>query len=148
MSLSSPHPIWRAAGSPFEVSKAVIVARMLSGRYRTDRLARHWTSDNPNGLCRLPGCSGQVGDLVHILLHCPALAHSREKMITLWSAYMVSRPSLLPVIQLLNQIFFLSSCWILLACHWLFQPVAIIQTPSTTAYILVGLGATLPIFQD
>ena len=72
---------------------------MLSGRYRTDRLARHWTSDNPNGLCRLPGCSGQVGDLVHILLHCPALAHSREKMITLWSAYMVSRPSLLPVIK-------------------------------------------------
>ena len=47
MSLSTPHPIWTTAGSPFEVSKAVVSARMLSGRYRTDRLARHWSNSNP-----------------------------------------------------------------------------------------------------
>ena len=36
MSLARPHPIWWTAGSnPYEVSKAVIQCRMLSGRYRT-----------------------------------------------------------------------------------------------------------------
>ena len=99
MSLSTPHPLWLSAGSPYEVSKAVIASRMLSGRYRTDRLSRHWNKDNPNGLCRLPGCFDQEGDLHHILLHCPALSTSRSNMIKLWSSFMVSRPSLLPIIQ-------------------------------------------------
>ena len=69
MSLTSPHPLWLNAGSPFEVSKAVVVARMLSGRYRTDRLTRHWNKDNPHGFCRLPGCLHEEGNLAHILLH-------------------------------------------------------------------------------
>ena len=99
MSLSSPHPIWTCANSPYEVSKAVVASRMLSGRYRTDRLSRHWTSDNPDGLCRLPGCTNQEGNLTHILLYCPALSHSRANMIKLWSAFLVSRPFLLPVIK-------------------------------------------------
>ena len=99
MSLSAPHPIWTSAGSPYEVSKAVIAARMMSGRYRTDRLSRHWTYDNPDGLCRLPGCSDQEGNLQHILLTCPALFESRCKMISLWSSYMVSRTNLLPVVN-------------------------------------------------
>ena len=35
MSLSRTHPIWTSAGvSPYEVEKATIQARMLSGRYR------------------------------------------------------------------------------------------------------------------
>ena len=99
MSLSFPHPIWTSAGSPYEVGKAVIAARMLSGRYRTDTLSKHWTRDNPEGYCRLPGCSNQEGNLVHILLHCPALAASRARMISLWGAFMVTRPSLFPVIK-------------------------------------------------
>ena len=72
---------------------------MLSGRYRSDKQARFWTHDNPEGLCRLPGCHNQVGDLVHILLHCPALADSRARMISLWSSFLVSRPALLPIIR-------------------------------------------------
>ena len=99
MSLSSPHPIWTSSGSPYEVGKAVIAARMLSGRYRTDILSKHWTRDNPEGNCRLPGCSNQEGNLDHILLRCPALAASRARMISLWGAFMVSRPSLFPVIK-------------------------------------------------
>ena len=98
MSLSSPHPIWVHANSPYEVSKAVVTARMLSGRYRTDRLTRHWTQTNPEGLCRLPGCNDQEGTLSHILLSCPALSQSRSNMIRLWSSFMVSRPLLLPII--------------------------------------------------
>ena len=99
MSLSSPHPLWTSAGSPFEVSKAVISARMLSGRYRTDQLMRHWSSSNPDGLCRLPGCEGQLGTLAHILLHCPALSDAIAKCISHWSAFLVPRPWLLPVVS-------------------------------------------------
>ena len=99
MSLSNPHPIWLHARSPFEVGKAVIVARMISGRYKTDRLSRHWASDNPDGLCCLPGCMNQEGNLLHILLHCPALADTRAKMISFWSAFLVSKPALFPVVQ-------------------------------------------------
>ena len=92
MSLSSPHPLWTTAKSPFEVRKAVITARMLSGRYRTDRLMRHWSRSNPEGFCRLPGCHGKDGTLLHILLHCPALAETRANGISLWSSFLVSRP--------------------------------------------------------
>ena len=99
MSLRNPHPLWLNAGSPFEVSKAVVVGRMLSGRYRTDRLARHWTRDNPNGYCRLPGCHYEEGSLDHILLHCPALSPARQNVIKMWSNFLVSRPVLLPILR-------------------------------------------------
>ena len=99
MSLKTPHPLWTHAGSPYEIGKAVITARMLSGRYRTDQLTRHWTLSNPEGHCRLPGCTNNIGNLHHILLKCPALAESRARMISLWSSFMVSRPLLLPIIQ-------------------------------------------------
>ena len=98
MSLSTPHPVWTSAGSPFEVSKAVISARMLSGRYRTDKLMANWNLSNPDGLCRLPGCSGEVGTLLHILLHCPALIEARANVISHWSAFLVPRPWLLPTV--------------------------------------------------
>ena len=98
MSLSSPHPIWTKAGSPFEVKKAVISARMLSGRYRTDRLTRFWSKSNPRGLCRLPGCTGEEGSIQHILLFFPALAPSRTKQIKHWSSFLVPRPWLFPVV--------------------------------------------------
>ena len=99
MSLSSPHPMWTSAGSPFEVRKAVITARMLSGRYRTDRLMRHWSTSNPDGLCRLPTCEGQLGTLEHILLQCPALAAARADCIAHWSAFLVPRPWLFPIVS-------------------------------------------------
>ena len=55
MSLRSPHPLWTTAGSnSFEVSKAIVQAQMLSGRYPTDYLSRHWT--NRDGSCSLPSC--------------------------------------------------------------------------------------------
>ena len=98
MSLFFPHPIWTSTGSPFEVGKAVIVAQMLSGRYRTDRLTRHWTQSNPDGLCRLPGCLDQEGNLEHILLHCTALSEARSRVVSLISAFLVSRQELFPVI--------------------------------------------------
>ena len=82
MSLMKPHPLWTTCSSnPFEVNKAIIQARMLSGRYMTDQLSRHWTH-NKAGLCLLSGCNGySVGSLEHILLECPALQSTRKKMV-------------------------------------------------------------------
>ena len=71
---------------------------MLSGRHRTDRVTRHWTSSNPHGFCRLPGCEEEEGNLDHILLHCPALSLPRSKVISLISAFLVSRQELSPII--------------------------------------------------
>ena len=80
MSLSSLHSIWTTAGSPFEVGKAVVSARMLSVGYRTDKLMSHWNKSNPSGICRLPGCENEIGTLSHILLHCPGLIEARRKV--------------------------------------------------------------------
>ena len=45
-SLSTPHPIWTSAGSsPYKIKKAVVKARMLSGRYRMECLRRHWSEN-------------------------------------------------------------------------------------------------------
>ena len=82
MSLVKPHPIWSSCNSnPYEVNKAIIQARMLSGRYPTDKLCRHWTY-NRTGLCILQGCNGEsLGSLEHLLLSCPALQPSRHTSI-------------------------------------------------------------------
>ena len=73
-SLAHPHPIlWTAGPNPYEVAKAVVQCKMLSGRYRTELLARHWSS-NKNGFCLSPSCTAaQVQEsLKHILLWCPS----------------------------------------------------------------------------
>ena len=84
MSLCHPHPIWTTCGSnSFEVNKAVVQAKMLSGRYVTDKLSRHW-SHNKSGICCLPGCSGQeTGSLEHLMLFCPALSTTRSSLLDL-----------------------------------------------------------------
>jgi hypothetical protein len=56
---------------------------MLSGRYLTDRLQRHWTQ-NKSGKCLLPNCLPEAeGSLEHLLLHCQALSHTRSKLLCL-----------------------------------------------------------------
>ena len=83
-SLTSPHPIfWTAGSNPYEVSKAIIQSRMLSGRYRTALLTRHWSS-NRSGFCQATCCLEIEESLEHILLWCPQYASAREKLIRLW----------------------------------------------------------------
>ena len=98
MSLSSPHPIWSSASSPFEVSKAVVSAQMLSGRYRTEKLMSKWSTANPSGFCQLPGCHEELGTLQQILLECQYLFNARVKSISNWTAFLVPRPWLFPII--------------------------------------------------
>ena len=53
---------------------------MLSGRYPTDKLSRHW-KNNKSGLCSISGCTGQdFGSLDHILLFYPALYEARFRI--------------------------------------------------------------------
>ena len=100
MSLQKTHPLWQTCGSnPFEVDKAVIQARMLSGRYQTDQLARHWSS-NTEGICQLPSCTGrEVGSLEHFLLFCPALQSVRNRMFILASKVSEESENLYSIIQ-------------------------------------------------
>ena len=82
MSLEFPHPIYISAkSSSYEVTKAGVQALLLSGRYRTERLSRHWSA-NPNGYCLHPSCNrlGISEDVEHILLYCPSLSKTRASL--------------------------------------------------------------------
>ena len=84
MSLMKPHPIFSSAGpSPYETTKAAVQALFLSGRYRTERLCRHWSS-NKGGHCLLPACAEHkiLEDEEHILLHCASLSNTREWLVS------------------------------------------------------------------
>ena len=81
MSLAKPHPIWWTAGSnPYEVSKALIQCRMLSGRYRTYQLTSHWL-DSQSSQCPAPICQSSCETVEHILLHCPAYSLTRVNLL-------------------------------------------------------------------
>ena len=82
--LYDPHPIlWTASANPHEVTKAVIQCKMLSGRYRTAMLTKHWSS-NKSGWCPSPCCSAVEETLEHLLLWCPMYEQVRETMFRLW----------------------------------------------------------------
>ena len=83
MSLTKPHPIWSSLGSnPYEAAKAVQQARFLSGRYRSESLAKHW-SKNPNGFCLNPDClEKEVVETV--LVHYNAYNQSKKNLFALW----------------------------------------------------------------
>jgi hypothetical protein len=103
MSLCHPHPIWTSAGSsPYEVKKATVQARMLSGRYRTCWLRRHLSGDQ-SGNCKVPGCTGMPGTLQHLATgECPGLHSSLVKSVALWKSFLSDNPILFPVVKLFS----------------------------------------------
>ena len=105
MSLSKPHPLFTTAGSsPYEVTKSGVQALFLSGRYRTELLSRYWSS-NPEGFCLCPSCDGhQVKeDIEHILLYCPSLSPSRQRLYNFTSSYARSVPAICETILTLSR---------------------------------------------
>ena len=82
-----------AASNPFECSKSGILAKFASGRYRTDMLCRHW-GKNRSGFCQAPSCTTTPGTIEHILVTCPALSNTRERMYQMWLDKSVMFPSL------------------------------------------------------
>ena len=103
MSISSPHRLWASAGSsPSKIAMATVQAVMLSGRYRTEALCSHW-SKNRKGICLLsPLCANTVEDLPHILSICPALSHSRHKLLQYTREYSSKLPDNLKSLLLQN----------------------------------------------
>ena len=80
LSLLKPHPIWTSLdGNPYQAKAAKVQALFLSGRYRTERLCRFWSS-NSNGYCLLDSCLNlkYFDDYSHILLHCSGLIDERR----------------------------------------------------------------------
>jgi hypothetical protein len=101
MSLSGPSPLWTSCkDSQHEVRKATIQARMLSGRYRTCWLRRHWSGDT-SGVCRVPGCTGDSpGTLLHLATgQCPGLAAATTAAARHWSIFLHEHPALSPIIH-------------------------------------------------
>ena len=97
MSLLKPHPLLVTAGAhPYEVTKANVQALFLSGRYRTELLSRHWSS-NEQGFCLLPSCAGLClkEDLEHILLNCGSLAPTRQRL----SAFTINFSKTVPLLS-------------------------------------------------
>ena len=100
MSLAKPHSLWTTAGcSPYETAKATIQARMLSGRFRTEELASHW-SDNKEGLCLSPNCEREIEDIEHILVGCIALEPVRTRLRSSWQTHAIQTPYLHQLINL------------------------------------------------
>ena len=57
---------------------------MISGRYRSEDLTKHWTPSNRQGYCLANTCVEVAGSLEHILVECPALQQARTRQITMW----------------------------------------------------------------
>ena len=97
MSLSSPHPLWTTAGpSSSKVAMASVQSQMVSGRYRTEGLCRHWSMKNKEGHCLLSAaCTNTVEDIPHILLHCAGLNEIRAKLSLFTINYCKSIPAVI-----------------------------------------------------
>ena len=79
--LARPHAIWWTAGAnPYEVAKAVVQCRMISGRYRTLLLISNW-SENGESCCPATSCTETDESLEHILLECPAYSQIRTNLV-------------------------------------------------------------------
>ena len=94
-----PHPLWwTCQSSPSAVRAATVQAKMLSGRYRSCWLRRHWTHET--GACRLPGCGMSPGDVAHILCgECPALQEALSQTLTNIQEILSHHPVLLPPVH-------------------------------------------------
>ena len=100
---TGPHPLWWTCGSsPTAVRAATVQAKMLSGRYRSCFLRRHWTGET--GECRLPGCGRLPGDVAHLLsAECPALQPHLATTLLHLQDMLYPHPHLLPpVLAALN----------------------------------------------
>ena len=83
LSLASPHPIFTTAGpNRYAVTMASVQGVMLSGRYRTEALASHW-SESGSKYCKIPSCNDLkvVEDLKHILAKCDSLTSTRGNLL-------------------------------------------------------------------
>ena len=101
MSLTRPSTLWSSChGLPYEVRKATVQARMVSGRYRTCWFRRNF-GVGESGFCRVPGCTSDLpGTLEHLATgQCPGMATAVTAATTHWGGFLAGNPHLLPLIQ-------------------------------------------------
>ena len=86
MTLQRPHPLFTTCGAnPWETNKALVKSRLLSGRYQTDWLKRHWSPDNKEGWCILCLPDKSVpGSIEHFLGSCSSLKSKRAELLCYW----------------------------------------------------------------
>ena len=84
MSLSKPHLLWTTCqGNSYELNKATIQAKYLSGRFRTEKLLSHFAGTNSK-FCELHPETETVGDIHHHLVLCPKLQDCRAALFEYW----------------------------------------------------------------
>ena len=101
LSLSSPHPLWTSLDdNPYQASAARIQALFLSGRYRTERMCRHW-SRNKDGVCLLPSCRSLLisETIEHVLLHCTGLNDHRRRLELFTEKFAADKPVIQQIIS-------------------------------------------------
>ena len=103
ISLRKCHPIYTTCGlNTHEIEKAVTQGRLLSGRVKFERLARHFTT-NTAGLCSLSSFWGtslaHVGDIEHFLLSCPSLEIKRAYLRSQIQNFYIDHPELSDLIR-------------------------------------------------
>ena len=104
MSLSTPHPLITSCGSnPYEINKAVIQLKLLSGRYRTDKLLAHFHKSN-SPTCQL-SCNtpDALGDVQHLLVHCSALSSRRDVLFEYWDVLASTNPVCTTLVNSIKQ---------------------------------------------
>ena len=105
LSLSRPHPIFAfIRGNAYELRAAYLQALLLCGRFRTERIKRHWT-DNKLGICLSPICNNLklLDTQEHFLLYCHGLSDERRRLLNFTLAYSLDKPVFK---LLLNECFF------------------------------------------
>jgi hypothetical protein len=73
---------------------------MISGRYRSEDMCKHWSSSKQLGHCLAPTCSGVTGDLEHMLLTCSAFQEVRARLTKLWLDRSTQSPALHQLIKM------------------------------------------------
>ena len=95
-SLQQPHPMLTYSfGNYVDARALTIQLLLLAGRYRTEKLRRHW-SGNKGGFCLYQVCYNlkHIDDEEHFLLHCPALVCERRRLFNKISIYCRDKPVL------------------------------------------------------
>ena len=70
------------------------MAKMITGRYRTERQCRFWSNSNKEGYCLAPTCVETLDGLEHLLFTCPALQSDRQKLMQVFSSKAEAFPEL------------------------------------------------------
>ena len=106
---------------------ATIKARLLSGRYRTESLCSHW-STNSMDLCKMSTSCQVKEDIPHISQYCSALKDTREKLTMFTINYCNSHPIISDIIQTYCNIDSRLFCQFLLDCSVLPDVICAVQS--------------------